>query len=174
MNGYRVWLVTCVAVLSLVGVAGTLIGYPQPYAPLPGAIVTPLFVVMGVTGQGRGLDWMWQYVVPAAVGPVLLLGWHPRLARGACGYPRRSVVGLAILTGLSAWWFYIGWALGMKYEDALYVYAVCGVNGAALVVCWATAWAAARAASARWTLVSHWTVVLWLVWVAFPWLGELL
>ena len=174
ISTYRLRLGCALASLSAVGIAGTLIGYPQHYAPLPDAVITPTFLAVRATGQGRGFDWLWQYAVPALVGPVLLLTWHPGLARGAEGYPRRSFIGLLALTVLTAWWFRVGWALGVKYEDVLYVRGVCGVNVAMLTACWATAARAARGGSAGSTLLAHWAVVLWLVWVAFPWLGELL
>jgi hypothetical protein len=135
--------------------------------------VIPIFWAIRFTGQGQGLDWVWEHAVPGVVGPALLLAWNPRFLTGAAGYPRRSTVALALLSMLSVAWFWSGWSLGTRYESASYVHGVCGLNIVVLAFAWVFALRARRSPSSRSTLLAHWTVVFWLVWVAFPWLGEL-
>ncbi len=172
--GERAWVVVAVLTLTTVGIGGTLIGYPHAYAPLPQAVVMPVLLTIRPSGQGHGLDWIWRYAVPGLVGPVLLLAWHPRLLVGVTGYPRRSIVGLVLLSIATAAWFASGWASGVQYKGVAYVWGVFIMNAAALLACWVLAARAIRERSRGGTLLAHWAVVLWLVWLAFPWLGELL
>jgi hypothetical protein len=107
------------------------------------------------------------------IGPLLLLVWHPRLAIGAQTVPRRSWWGLGVLTILTGLVFRVGWGLGIRYQSARYVWCLLVLNIVLLGCAWWLLWRASRAQSFRRTLLAHTWVVGWLVWVAFPWLGEL-
>jgi hypothetical protein len=170
----KVTVAVVVASLAALGVVGASFGYPRVFAPLPMVVVIPQFWSLHATHEARSLRWVTEYGVPGIVGPVLLLLWNPRLLRGSSTYPRRSTIGLAILSLLSAAWFWAGWSLGVKYEGLFHVLGTLALNAAALTGAWMLALRARRRPSANRNLMAHWLVVAWLVWVAFPWLGELL
>ena len=87
--------------------------------------------------------------------------------------PRRTFVGLAMLTFLTVLWFVGGWGYGLQSQGLVYVIAVALANGLALYICWRLAIDARRKVSFETTLFAHASVALWLTWMAFPWLGEL-
>jgi hypothetical protein len=138
---------------------------------MPLAVVAPI-VISGLVGQTASSRWIPDAIALLA-GPLLLLIWHPRLLTGTCEMPRRTFVGLAMLTLLTVLWFVGGWGYGLQSQGLDYVIAVALANGLALYICWRLAIDARRKVSFEATLFAHASVALWLTWMAFPWLGEL-
>lgn len=88
--------------------------------------------------------------------------------------PRRSIWGLIVLTLLAAAHFAMRWGDGVTYQGSAHTIALLSLNVVVLVVGWGMLWRALRRRSFRETLAAHAVVVGWLVWIAFPWLGELI
>jgi hypothetical protein len=127
---------------------------------------------MGVH-EAAGLRWVIEYAIPALIGPLLLLTWHPRLLTGAHEVPKRSAVGLAVISILIVADLATGWKYGVKYQGKEYTTAVVLLNTVAMGVAWVLLGIARRRGIFVFTLVAHVFVAGWLVWIAFPWLGEL-
>jgi hypothetical protein len=162
-----------IVALALAGFMGSASGVPVVRSPLPLATTLPmLWLWMGVH-EAPALTWVIEYAIPMLAGPLLLLSWHPKLLRGAWHVPKRSVAGLVILSVLTAADFCFGWEYGIKYQGTGYTFALMFLNTAAVGVSWALLWLARTRRRFGFTLMAHAFVVAWLVWIAFPWLGEL-
>jgi hypothetical protein len=107
------------------------------------------------------------------VGPVLLIGWYPRLISGAARVPTRSIVGLVLLSVFTIVDFILGWHYGVTYQGTAYTMVLLFLNAVALTLGWTLLWSARTRQQFRRTLAAHTFIVVWLVWIAFPWLGEL-
>ncbi len=103
---------------------------------------------------------------------IAFFAWNPQLLRGIETVPRRSRVGLLVLTGLTVYDFIASWSLGIRYQGWPYTVTVAAANGVVLGVCWTLFVLARRQPSFFRNLLFHWTTTVWLVWLAFPWLGE--
>jgi hypothetical protein len=126
----------------------------------------------GRAGIADGLAIWSPEPFPCLIGPALLFAWYPGLLSGANTVPRRSTVGLLLLSVLTLVDFALEWKHGIQYHGEQFVRGTFIVN--VLVGC--IAWALMRLAYQRMTfattLTAHAWVVAWLVWFAFPWLGE--
>jgi hypothetical protein len=161
-----------IAVLAAAGRFSISEGVPAAWAPLPLAVVIPVFGALSATCEAVSLRWIPQ-AVPALVGPVLFFAWHPRLVTGTSLIPRRTIIGLAVLSLLAVAHFVLGWNFGLRYQGQSYVVGVACANVAAIAACWFLVIYARRRSSFEATLLAHASVALWLTWIAFPWLGEL-
>jgi uncharacterized RDD family membrane protein YckC len=98
---------------------------------------------MGVH-EARALRWVIEYAIPAVVGPLLLLAWHPRLLAGADEVPRRSSVGLVLISILTVADLAFGWQYGLKYQGKSYTMALVLLNAVAMSVAWVLLWVARK------------------------------
>jgi len=111
-------------------------------------------------------------VFPVLIGPGLFFVWNFNLLRGDVEVPRRSSLGLTLLTALSMYTLWGDWGAGVKAQGRTYTAEVTALNGIALLICWGL-WVRARARpSLARSLWFHWVTTVWLVWLAFPWLGR--
>jgi hypothetical protein len=165
-------IIAAVAVLAAAGRFGISEGVPAAWAPLPLAVMIPIFWAMSATGEALSLRWLPQ-AIPSLVGPVLFIAWYPQLLTGAPQVPRRTLIGLVVLSALTAIHFVLGWDSGLRYDDRSYVVAVACANVAAIAACWGFVIYARCRPSFEATFFAHAFVALWLAWIAFPWLGEL-
>jgi hypothetical protein len=162
-----------VLILAVAGYVGSASGVPTVRSPLPLATTLPIFWFWMGVHEARALRWVIEYAIPAVVGPLLLLAWHPRLLAGADEVPRRSPVGLVLISILTVADLAFGWQYGVKYQGKPYTMALVLLNAVAMGVAWVLLWVARKRQTFWSTLVSHAFVAGWLVWIAFPWLGEL-
>jgi hypothetical protein len=123
--------------------------------------------------EARTFRWVIEYLIPAAVGPFLLLVWHPGLLSGTHKVPKRSYIGLLVLSTLIAAHLGFGWSYGVRYQGKEYTITIVVLNVVATSLAWVLLMTARTRATFPWTLVAHAFVAAWLVWIAFPWLGEL-
>jgi hypothetical protein len=70
--------------------------------------------------------------------------------------------------------FWLEWPRGLRYHGEAYTIGVLSTNAVAIGLGWLLLWFARRADTFLATLVAHTWIVGWLVWQAFPWLGELI
>jgi hypothetical protein len=70
--------------------------------------------------------------------------------------------------------FVLEWRHGVQYHGERYVRGVFLLNAVAMSAAWALIYTASRRGRFATTLLAHVWVVGWLVWLAFPWLGELI
>src|SRR3954447_24323635 len=144
----------------------------SPWSPLPGiTLIVSLFGSIAVGGSRAGY-WFLRYALPVLIGPCLFFVWNIHLLRGEMEVPRRSLVALTILTVLSVFALWSGWGFGITYQGRRHTVGVILLNAVAVSICWGL-WLLARArpSFAR-SLLFHWATSVWLVWLAFPWLGE--
>jgi len=154
------------------GFAGIARGGPTIFSPLPATTIIPtLWLAMHVASQHARLL---ELIVPALVGPLLLIMWYPRLLAGANQVPRRSLIGLTALSLLTIIDFAFEWGHALTYHTAPYVHGVAALNGVSIGFAWMLLYRAVRVRTFVATLVAHVWIVAWLVWLAFPWLGELI
>jgi hypothetical protein len=110
----------------------------------------------------------------AIVVPSLLFAvWMPGIFRGKKEVPVRSLIMLVALSGLTAWYFSVGWKDGLVYQGANFTYRVCLINAVWLAVLWIVLVYAYRKPSFNIVLLAHWLLFAWMRWYAFPYLGEL-
>jgi len=162
-----------VLVLAVAGYLGSAGEVPTVRSPLPLATTLPTFWFWMGVHEARELRWVVEYVIPTVVGPLLLLAWHPRLLAGADEVPRLSPIGLVLISILTVADLTFGWQYGVKYQGKPYTVALVLLNAVAMGVAWVLLWFARKRRTFWSTLVSHAFVAGWLVWIAFPWLGEL-
>ena len=162
-----------VLVLAVAGYIGAASGVPRVRSPLPLATTLPIFWFWMGVHEAAELRWVIEYAIPALMGPLLLLTWHPRLLTGADAVPKRSVVALAVMSILTVAHLAFGWKYGVKYQGKEYTIAVVLLNAVAMGVAWVLLAVARTRQTFASTLVSHAFVAGWIVWIAFPWLGEL-
>jgi hypothetical protein len=172
--GPRASAVAAGAVVGAFALLGVQAGVPKLWSPRPAAIVIPLL------WSDRFLDGLYAnhpalgYVVPVLIGATYFAGWNIHLFRGHSEVPRRSVVALTVLTLLTVADFTFGWRYGTEYQGMQYTLAVVTINAVALAVCWIAYCRALRRPSFGRSLAFHSLTAVWLVWLAFPWLGELI
>ena len=146
--------------------------WSSPWSPFPAVTVFPSLIgSMLVGGNKTGYTFV-RYVFPAVIGPALFFVWNRQLLRGVETVPRRSSIALMVLTGLTIYFFVSSWTHGIEYQGLAYTTTVAAANAFALAVCWSALFLARRKPSFGRSLLFHWTTTVWLVWVAFPWLGE--
>jgi hypothetical protein len=169
----RRWWTVGVTVLALAaaGRAGIADGLAI-WSPEPAATVLPILASLMVMGEGTSWRWVHEFGVPCLIGPALLFAWYPGLLSGANTVPRRSTVGLLLLSVLTLVDFALEWKHGIQYHGEQFVRGTFIVNVLAGCIAWALMRLAYQRMTFATTLTAHAWVVAWLVWFAFPWLGE--
>src|SRR5215475_14740383 len=109
----KLWTLLMAALLVAATFLSMLAGVPKVWAPFP----FPLFIIAVLTGP---LVW----VVPAAA----FLLWSKQLLRGEPRVPYRSLLALAVLAGLSVWYFRTTWDDSVMRYGHDFVVAVACVN----------------------------------------------
>lgn len=112
--GWGASLACAGAVLLMTVVPPLLAGSPALLAPLPMPWIALYLVLPGPLA----------FAIPAA----WFLAWTPQLRAGAGTIPRRSVLLLAVLAALSAWWAVEGWSFGVEYQGIAHTRAVLAVT----------------------------------------------
>lgn len=167
-------MIATVAVLVAAGSFSISFNWPTAWAPLPFAVALPMIWAVEVFRGVLPTRWI-VLLMSSLAGPVFLFSWYPGLLlEGSSEVPRRTFIGLAVLSAMTVWWFVEGWGWGVQYQGRPYVVAVACTNVAALAACWAIVIYARRTVSFEATFIAHASVALWLTWMAFPWLGEML
>lgn len=161
------YLVAACFLVSLAGIAGVSEVSASVHSPMP-ALTTLAFLFGYLLGGDSGL----AVLCKAAVGPVLLFLWHPYLFTGEPHVPRRSVLGLAVLTGLSLVYFAWIWSGENPHHGWGHIMGVTVLNGLAVSVSWVLMLMARRREDFALTVAAHGCVAGWLAYCAFPLLGE--
>jgi len=162
------YLIAACFLVGLAGVAGFNGVAASVHSPMP-----MLTMVAFVFGYMLGGDSGLTVLAKAAVGPVLLFLWHPYMFIGDADVPRRSVVGLAVLTGLSVLYFIWTWSGALRYQGWGHAVGVSVLNGSAVCLSWVLMMLALRRRNFGMTVAAHACVVGWLVYCAFPLFGEI-
>jgi hypothetical protein len=174
-NVKRPWLIAAALIgLAIAGWCGMAAVVPTVLSPYPGATVLPVIMWSMRSSQGQTLISSGAaMVIPAVLGPMSLLGWHPRLLVGAPRIPTRSVVGFSLLSILAAVYFLFEWPHARTFHTEAYRVGVLTTNVVCISLGWWLLWRARRLGEFRASLLAHTWIVGWLVWQGFPWLGEL-
>ncbi len=161
MNKQNSAIVACVTLLVPAYFGFLWSPIPTLICPFPMITVIPAFIFSRAA--------FLAVVIPSLFFAV----WMPGIFSGKREVPVRSLIMLAALTGLSAWYFRLGWNDGLTYQGANFTRGVCLVNVVWLAVLWIVLVYAYRKPSFNLTLLAHWLLFAWIGWYAFPYLGEL-
>ena len=112
--------------------------------------------------------------ITALVGPILFAAWSFPLVTGQVGIPKRSRMLAIVLVILSTIFLVGSWAYGIKYQGMVHVIAMYLFNLVFWIGLFVTERNNARNPSFVSNLTFHTLFFVWLTWVAFPWLGELI
>jgi hypothetical protein len=137
------------------------------------ATVVPVLWAGRVLGGNVVGYWFMRYAMPELIGFALFVLWSPQLLRGSAAVPWRSRVGLVLLTVLDGAALAAGWAYGLRYQGLVHTTALVTLNCIAAILCWVAFVRAYRHATFPNSLLFHASTAVWIVWLAFPWLGEL-
>jgi len=130
---------------------------PKLWAPYP----LPLFAGAAVMGR-------WVFLTPAC----LFLLWSIQLFRGDPRVPYRSLGALVVAGALDLWWLHQFWSNGVTMHGNRYMVAVVLVNALFIAALTAISIRSFRHPTFAQSLSLHSLLFLWLVWCAFPMLGE--
>jgi hypothetical protein len=173
------WLVavSCVGAFSWLGVASEV---PRVWSPLPTVIVVAqeltsiAFSEIGFRpASNRASAWLLTHIVPVLFGSMLFITWNLELLKDSAEIPRRSRVALVVLTILTAITFASGWRSGVRHQGYVYTLSMLIVNTLSVATCWTLYRLALRHSSFARSLLFKCVTAVWLVWLAFPWLGQL-
>jgi len=148
----------------LVGVALAALALPTLFGPPSVITPYPRLVLIGAYTVGFPV---------VLLPPILFWAWSPQLFTGEAHVPSRSAGLLAILTVLTVVYIVAGWAHGIRYDGLPYVIGVTILNGVVLLALWARLRRARSHPSYADSLAFHALLFGWLVWCAFPNMGEL-
>ncbi len=98
--------------------------------------------------------------------------WGIHLFRGTAKIPVRSEALFWLLATLTVFYFALSWQYGVRWQGYFHLVAVAVLNLISIILLWTLlAYAKAKPSFKR-NVAFHWALVAWLVWLAFPWLGE--
>jgi len=149
-------------------------GMPALWSPIPLATTLPLLWLLARIHDNAALYSFVANAFPPLVGPVLFLATAPQLLRGRVGAPVASRAFLVLFTFLTPVYLLLAWPYGLEFQGRWYTIGISVLNGIGLVACWACLARVRRVPSFAASLTFHCAVVVWFVWLAFPWLGEVL
>lgn len=147
---------TSLLILAFVGLFSARV--PTLYCPFPVITVLPMF---------------YSPPVGLMMPTILFFLWNHRLLYGQPNVPKRTMVAVAILCVLTAFWFKTSWGYGMECQGERYTVIMLIINLAWIASLWSLIILCLRRPSFRTNLLLHWVLFAWLSWYAFPWLGEL-
>ena len=152
----------CLLIPAWIGLFSS--GVPTLYGPLPTLTILPAFVLS-----------RWQLQSLAVIVPsILFFLWNPGLViNQQPKLPKRTVILLGLLTGLTVVDCVLEWKYGVEYRGMRHTILVYAINAVWLASLWYTVVRSQRQPSFKSNLFSHWLLFAWLAWYAFPYLGEL-
>jgi len=152
----------CLLIPAWIGLFSS--GVPTLYGPLPTLTILPAFVLS-----------RWQLQSLAVIVPsILFFLWNPGLViNQQPKLPKRTVILLGLLTGLTFVDCVLEWKYGVEYRGMRHTLLVYAINAVWLASLWYTVVRSQRQPSFKSNLFSHWLLFAWLAWYAFPYLGEL-
>lgn len=135
--------------------------YPTIYAPL--ALINAIPMVISPS-----------YAVVLVILPTFYLIWSYPLARGQQKIPIRTNIVSITLVFLSFIHLIMGWQYGLRYQGLFHVICMYTFN----IIFWSILLVLnllnRSTPSFLTNLLYHGILFIWLSWVAFPWLGELI
>ena len=137
--------------------------YVQLIYPLPLLTVLPYMFLSYPLNLGLA-----AWLIPS----VVFWAWGFHLYRGNAKVPLRSEILFWLLAVLTVVYFSISWQYGARWQGYLHLLGVAVLNLAAILVLWRLLVRAKAAPSFGRNITFHWSLVAWLGWFAFPWLGE--
>lgn len=138
-------------------------GVPRWWSPFPFALIIPMLM---------GCMPAWLFVGPLTFWG--LAATYPGSGFVHARVPRRTKVIVPLVTALGAWAVLGGIESGVRFQGREHTMTVVGLNVALIATIWVLFVVALRRPGRGAVLALHWTFVFWLVWQAFPWLGELI
>ena len=151
---------------------------PEVWSPLPAVTILPqmlLSMLLSEAGvlHGRTALWLVRHLIPFVLGPALFVLWNLQLLKGVGEVPRRSRIGLVALSVLTAFALISGWRDGLINQGRVYTASMAALNACSLVTSWTLYRFALKQPTFLRSLAFHWSTTVWLVWLAFPWFGQI-
>ncbi len=138
-------------------------GVPRWWSPFPFALIIPMLM---------GCMPAWLFVGPLTFWG--LASTYPGSGFVHARVPLRTKVIVPLVTALGAWAVIGSIPYGVKWQGREHTMTVVGLNIALIAAIWVLFAVALRRPGRGTILALHWLFVFWLVWQAFPWLGELI
>jgi len=151
------WTLSVAPLLVVATAASISSAGPEVWAPMP----LPLFILAAFIGP-------LAFLAPAGI----FLLWSKQLLNGEARVPHRSLWALAVLGALNFWYFLSVWTEGVLRYGHDYVLTVAIVNAGFVATLGGRAVRSYRRPTFASSLFFHSLLFLWLVWYAFPYLGE--
>ena len=165
--------------IVLVGVGAVLIGLAawmgaatpwgvSPLTPASLIIVLPAFTVAATVGESA--VWVLIPLLPA----LAFIAFSNHLLRGSSSIPFASRALFAALVAGSGVWFSIAWSSGVQYQGVSYVVTCLAANVIAAAIVGALLLLHHQKPTWLRAYAFHTAMFLWLGWLSFPWLGEMI
>ncbi len=161
-RGYRAFSIGGLMCALLLAVfCGAAMGVGKP-VPLSGVMFLLLLLFKPVVG------------IPVVVGSGALVyfGWLRPAWSGRVQFTTRTWVGLLCLFALSVYWYWGGWAFGMRVQGRTYTVGCAIIAACLFIVVVAAGMIGRRARAPVVALFGRWVALVWVVTYGFPWLGE--
>ena len=150
-------------VMSWLGLTGRI---PDLIHPFPLILIVPY--MLGLMAKVAWIIWL----VPM-IGPTAFLLWSSHLFRGSQIIPRRSIVLLVALIVLSVIYFISLWSWGITYQGVIFTVFMAAANFCMACSLVYLGFYSKKSPTFIRNYIFHLSIFVWLVWSAFPYMGEL-
>ena len=149
-------------------------GIPSIFSPFSLMMAIPAIFIYGLADILPQFLKFLPRILVCSIMPLLFIFWSIGLYSGTGKIPRRSSICFSVLMLLSCAYLAGNWRLGLEYQGRFHVLMMCVYNlvfYAPMIILYL---ANRRKPSLRSSFIFHFVSFVWLTWVSFPWLGELL
>jgi len=149
-------------------------GGPEIYAPFSLSVALPAILLWYPLGYQFSFFQFLGWPVACSFIPVIFIFWTRKLYINEGKVPWRSVIFFPIMMLLSIVFLATSWEYGLKYQGKIHTLAMYGCNLLFWVMMIFLYLINRKKQKFIFNFFFHLVSFIWLAWVAFPWLGELL
>ncbi len=150
-------------------------GAPSIAAPFSLPVIFPILYIQWIVEEKLGLAWVIpSFLIGYSLVPIFFILWSRKLYNNNNLISRRSLILFSALILLSILSLINSWELGLKHQGLIHVIAMYGFNLFFWIIMLSLYFYNRRKPSWLSNYLFHLVSFLWLAWVSFPWLGELI
>lgn len=173
-NHYLYVLISAMFLGFISYVANFAAGVPTIICPFSFVVFIPfLFLSLIIEKLSTSLSTL-TIILSCTVTPIFYMLWSRKLYNDKNKIPRRSIVLFSILLVFSFIYLMRGWNEGLRYQGKQHILAMYGLNLLFWIIMIVLYFVNKERPTFKTNFIFHWVSFSWLIWVAFPWLGELL